>query len=268
MIRRIKLATVIPRCQNPIVMEFPSTHWAALAQASLHGDTGAGEALESFCTQYRPLIITILRSRGLPPDRLEDLAHDFLLQLMRSSALKRADPRLGRFRSFLSGALSNFLADDAARHHAAKRGGGVAPLSLDAADPVPDQVATEDAEASLALDREWALHLVARAIERVRQQWNTTEKSDRFAVLRVFLPGASESLSQQEAARRLGLSDEALRKELQRLRDSLRVAIRSEVTTTVASEEEVDDEMRHLLHVLQAAPAPSPLSLSQTRHEG
>ncbi|MFN0128430.1 MAG: RNA polymerase sigma factor [Verrucomicrobiales bacterium] len=248
-------------------MEFPSTHWTALAQASLHGDTSAEKALESFCAQYRPLIIIILRSRGMPPDRLEDLAHDFLLQLMRSSALKRADPRRGRFRAFLSGALSNFLADDGARHHAAKRGGGVAPLSLDAADTMLDLVATEDADAALALDREWALHLVARALERVRQQWHGPEKSDRFAVLRVFLPGASESLSQQEAARRLGLSDEALRKELQRLRESLRVAISREVAATVASEEEVDGEMRHLMHVLQAAPAPSPLSLSQTRHE-
>lgn len=248
-------------------MDFPSTHWTALAQASLHGDASAEEALGSFCAQYRPLIITILRSRGLPEDRLEDLAHDFLIQLMRSSALKRADPRRGRFRSFLSGALSNFLSDDAARHHTVKRGGGVAPLSLDAADTLRDQVATDDTEAALALDREWALHLVARAIEQVRRQWNGPGKCDRFAVLRVFLPGACESLSQQEAARRLGLSDEALRKELQRLRDSLRGAIRSEVAATVASEEEIGGEMRHLMHVLQEAPAPSPLSLSQTRHE-
>ena len=247
-------------------MEFPNTHWTALAQASLHGGAAAGKALESFCEQYRPLIINVLRSRGLPPDRLEDLAHDFLLQLMQSSALKRADPRRGRFRSFLLGALSHFLADDAARRHAAKRGGGAAPLRLDAADAAPSPVPAEDVDAALALDREWALHLFARAIDRVRQQWRGPEKGMRFATLRAFLPGAPELLSQQEAARRLGLSDEALRKELQRLRDSLRAAIRAEVAATVAAEEEVDGEMRHLMNVLQSAPA-SAIILSQPRRE-
>jgi len=45
--------------------------------------------------------------------------------------LQRADPKYGKFRSFLLACLKNFLADEWDRSHAQKRGGNKKVLSLD-----------------------------------------------------------------------------------------------------------------------------------------
>lgn len=245
-------------------MDFPATHWTMLAQAALSGDTAAGKALEEFCLNYRGPVMTLLRRRGLPEARVEDLVQDFFLQLMKNSSLQRADRETGRFRTWLSGALTKFLADDVKRNHAAKRGGGAAPLSLDAEDALTVRLAADDSGAGLHLDREWALHLMTRALDTAAREWSRGEKAARFAVLRAFLPGATESLTQQEAAARLGLSDTALRSELQRLREAFRNAVRHEVAATVRSPAEVDGELQHLLAVLRASPPLSENSLPQT----
>jgi DNA-directed RNA polymerase specialized sigma24 family protein len=242
-------------------MEFPTTQWTQLAQATLHGDTAAQEALGAFFLNYRVPVMAVLRRRGLPDARVEDLTHDFFLQLMHGSALKRADRELGRFRQFLCGALSRFLADDVDRNCAAKRGGGVPPLSLDAEDSLAASLAAANSDTNLLLDRQWALHLMSRALDNVARDWSRGEKASRFGVLRAFLPGATESITQQEAAARLGLSDTAFRTDLSRLRETFRNAVRTEVAATVNSPAEVDDEMQHLLAVLQAAPQISVNSL-------
>lgn len=235
-------------------MDFPSTHWSMLAQATLHGDTAAGEALGAFVANYRQPVMAQLRRRGLPESRVEDLVHDFFLQLMESSSLKRADGERGRFRSYLSGALTRFLADDAGYNCAQKRGGGIPPLSLDAPQDQAFVPLAPETDTTLFLDLDWALHLMTRALDAVADQWIQRGKAARFAVLRAFLPGATETLSQQEAALRLGLTDGALRAALMRLRESFRDAVRAEVATTVGSPADVDAEMQHLFSVLRAAP--------------
>src|SRR5688572_24243653 len=108
-------------------MQFPVTQWTLLAQASLHGGPEEQQALETFCLQYRGPVLALLRSRGVGESRAEDLVHDFFIQLMKSSALKRADRNIGPFRHFLRGMLTKFLADDADRNGALKRGGGISP---------------------------------------------------------------------------------------------------------------------------------------------
>ena len=57
-------------------------------------------------------------------------------------------------------------------------------------------------------------------------------------------------------ALRLGMSDTALRSELQRLRECFRNAVRQEVAATVETPSEVDAELHHLLAVLRERPVP------------
>ena len=234
-------------------MDLPTTNWTMLARATLHGDSSAGEALEQFCRQYRTPVLQLLRRRGLPENRIEDMAQDFFLQLMRASSLKKADPAQGRFRQFLCGALSNFLADNADYHLAQKRGGRVPHCSLDAGEALGVQLAAPDGDNSTLLDLDWALLMVGRALETVAGAWEAAGKGDRFNVLRAFLPGARETLSQEVAAARLQLSDTAFRTALHRLREEFRHCLRCEVAATVAGPHEVDEELRHLREVLAAA---------------
>lgn len=236
-------------------MEFPTTQWTDLALASLNGDTTAKEALAGFFLRYREPVVRTLQRRGLAESRIEDVTQDFFLRLMESASLKRADPARGRFRQFISGALNHFLASDVRFQLRVRRGGGAAHVSLDANDAVADTTAGSAGIDEAALDRDWALTIFGRALASLAAAWSRSGKENRFQVLRCFLPGTQELITQQEAAVRMGLSDEGFRTELSRLRTQFRGLLRDEVAATVASPADIDDEMRHLRDVLASGAA-------------
>ena len=62
--------------------------------------------------------------------------------------------------------------------------------------------------------------------------------------------GEVESLSQADAARRLGLTEGAAKVAIHRLRKRFRELIKSEIAQTVDNATPVQDELRYLLEVL------------------
>ena len=54
------------------------------------------------------------------------------------------------------------------------------------------------------------------------------------------------ALTLAEIAERLDLTEEAIKKSVQRLRHRFRDCLRSEIAQTVASPDQLDDELRHL----------------------
>jgi len=185
-------------------MGFPTTRWSRLAIATLNGDTQARAALGEFCQHYREPVRRIICGRGIADPEAEDLTQEFLLHLIQKSALARADRERGRFRSFLQGALANFLADAADRRGAAKRGGGLPHLHLDAwLAGGNGEVHLASAAEELLFDREWALAVMDRALRAVERESELAGEGARFAVLCRFLPVGAEPVSRSEAAKEL-----------------------------------------------------------------
>jgi DNA-binding GntR family transcriptional regulator len=58
-------------------------------------------------------------------------------------------------------------------------------------------------------------------------------------------------LSQAEIAEELGMSENAVKQALHRLRQRYRLLLRAEVAHTVAVPGDVEDELRHFIAVLQ-----------------
>ena len=228
-------------------MYFPTTHWSVLAQASMSGESGARKALEDLCHRYWSPLKQFIRSRGYNEAEAEDLTQEFLLHVLEHSTLKRADRQVGRFRSFLLGALSRFLADAYDRRQAQKRGGGVSHISVEAHEPKLE-IPAEGNE--IAFDREWALVILENALKGVTQEWQGPEAESRFAVLRRFLPGALETPSYEAAAAQLQLSVPALKSELHRLRQRFKALVRQEIANTVSAPHEIEQEMSYLQQVL------------------
>jgi RNA polymerase sigma-70 factor (ECF subfamily) len=226
-------------------MEFPQTCWTILAQATLHGDTAARSALESLCQRYWKPVHAHIRSRGLPPEKCEDLTQDFFLHVMQSGLLHRASPQMGKFRSYLLGSLRYFLAHDAERNAAQRRGGGLQQAEL------TDDIAAVEAD-DTAFDREWALSTLESALSETRHATMAARGEDGWNVLKRFLPGSGESPAYQTAAGLLGMSLAALKSEVFRLRQAFRDALRRTVGATVATPEELDQEMAHLRRILTA----------------
>ena len=85
----------------------------------------AREALSTLVGRYWYPLYAYVRRRGHAPDEAQDLTQGFFARLLEKNDLAAADPRRGRFRSWLLTSLSHYLSNEWDRDRAEKRGGGV-----------------------------------------------------------------------------------------------------------------------------------------------
>ncbi len=232
---------------------FVTTRWSQVAAAGRPTDsTHTRAALEQLCQTYWYPIYAFVRRAGNAPHDAQDLTQEFFARLLERNALGAADRERGRFRSFLLATLKNFLRDEWDKLRAQKRGGGQAVISLDAGD-AESRYALEPVDTLTAdriFERRWAMLLLDRAVERLRAEHEEAGKLGQFEVLKATLTGARESQPYSELAASLGLSEGAVKVAVHRLRQRYREVIRAEIAETVASEAELEEELRHIIAAL------------------
>ena len=114
---------------------FNTTHWSVVLACGGESDTlQAKAALASLFQTYWYPLYAYVRRRGYREQDAEDLVQGFCAHMLEKHALTKADPQRGKFRTFLLSSLQNFLANEKARAHAQKRGGGREMIFLDAED--------------------------------------------------------------------------------------------------------------------------------------
>lgn len=232
---------------------FAPTRWTLILRA--RGETPeARAALGELCEAYYQPVLRFLRREGRDEDAARELTQEFFARILARGAFEEADPERGKFRSYLLGALKHFLADHRKHEQRLKRGGGVAAESLDAASE-GEQDPIQVADASIAapeafFDREWALAVMARALEVLQKEFTDGAKADQFETLKPWLMGESAAMSQADAARQLGLSEGAVKVVIHRLRKRFRDAVRAEISQTLRDPSLVDEELRHLIEAL------------------
>ena len=233
-------------------VEFQTTHWSiALAAADTDAETSSKALAELYRTYWRPLYV-FLRRAGRSATDSQDVIQGLFVHLMQAKVLAYLDPQRGRFRSFLLAALKQYLAQEHRREAAEKRGGGRETFSLDF-DTEESSFRHEPADRvtpELVYERRWALALIENAVERLREEYQTRRKSVLFRELEVFLREAVPEVTYAELAERLGSSEGAVRVAVHRLRRRCGELVRQEIAHTVASPEEVDQELEHLLALL------------------
>ncbi len=193
--------------------------------------------------RYHPPVLAVVIARGMNSEEARDISQSFFLHLMEKSTLRRAERERGRFRSFLYGALRHYMADDYDRNTAAKRGGGAVVLPLNPQDSSAGPANEDDTH---QFDRAWAMAILARAMADVQ----ASLPPDVFAAVKAFLPGSQTPPSGASAAAAAGLSEEALRSRIARVRQRIRSFIRAEISRTVSAPHEIDEEMAWLFQVL------------------
>lgn len=235
----------------PGAREFHTTRWSLVLDAQQGGDaTRAHRAMSALCQDYWYPLYAFVRRRGHPPHDAQDLTQAFFLSLLETNTA--ADPARGKFRSYLLGALKNFLANDWNRRQTQKRGGGQKPLEWDALDAEARYALepAEQADADALYDRRWAMELLTRAMDKLRTEFTAKGDAETFEALKGSLSGAEPDRTQ--TARQLGMSEGALKVAIHRLRHSYREVLRAEIAQTVDSPAEIDEEMRHLVAVLRS----------------
>lgn len=230
---------------------FATTRWTIILRAAHEADPEALAALTEVCRGYWYPLYAYVRRQGFDPHTAQDLTQEFFSKLIEKNYLAGADRQRGRFRWFLITAFKCFLANEFDRVHAQKRGGGERPLSLDQM-TAEERYANEPADttnADLIYDRRWALDLLARARARLKEEYEVNEKVRRFELLSPFLTGEPPSASQATLGEQLGLSENAVKQEVHRMKKRMAGLIRSEVERTVSHPDDVDDELRHLIDI-------------------
>lgn len=213
-------------------------------------------ALSDLCAAYYPPVLAFIRGSGREDDLARDLAQEFFARLLRGGGLEKVDPARGRFRSFLLGAVKHFLADYHDRTLAAKRGGGLEHLTIDGDFETSATLELPDPNAAVPdsfFDREWALTVVDRAINALAAEFEAVQKEDQFKVMKPWLLGDIEGVSQAEMARQLNITEGALKVAIHRLRRRYRDLVKREIAETVGQGVCVQDELRYLLEALSAS---------------
>ena len=211
-------------------------------------------ALEQLCRTYWFPLYAYVRRRGQSKANAEDLTQAFFARLLEKNFLAGLDGEKGKFRAFLLVALKHFLANEWDKARAQKRGGGEVPLSLDwqTADTKFQVAATNEPSPDRAFDREWALALLGRVIERLQAESEAEGKGKVFAQLKSFLMAGQGESAQAEVAKALGMEEGAVRVAIHRLRKRYRQLLRDEIANTLSDPKMVDEEMRALFGAFSA----------------
>ena len=206
-------------------------------------------ALAELCSQYWYPLYAYTRRRGHDPEDARDLTQAFFAKLLEKRDLRVADPKRGRFRTFLLSSMKNFLAGEWRKEHALKRGGEVEvlPLDFDSAEESYGVEPSHDLSPEAIYHRRWALGLLERAVSDLQRQYENAGNAELFDALKGFLGGEDEILPYSELSQRLGQSEGALRTAASRLRARWRERLRELVAETVGEEAEIQDELRTLI---------------------
>lgn len=227
---------------------FATTRWTVVLAAGQPHTVQATVALEELSSTYWFPLYAYIRRRGYSKEDAEDLTQAFLACFLAKNYLDDLSAERGRFRAFLLAALKHFLANEWDRSQRQKRGGEATHLSLDwqNADAQFRIAATAERSPDKGFDREWAVALLGKVIERLGAECAAAGRARQFEELKVFLTAEKGALPHAAVAKTLSINEGAVRVAVHRLRKRYRELLRDEIAQTLSDPSQVDEEMRAL----------------------
>jgi DNA-directed RNA polymerase specialized sigma24 family protein len=228
---------------------FATTRWSVILAAGQRNGPDTDLALEELCQTYWFPLYAYLRRQGRSPENAEDLTQSFFARFLSRNYLKGLDSEQGKFRNFLLVAFKHFLANEWDHATRQKRGGGVPTLSLDweSAEGRYTLNPVDNLSPDRLYDRAWAVTLLERVVNRLRDECAHDGRSTLFAELQPFLTAGKSAIPYAPAAAALGLSEGAVRVAVHRLCRRYRDLLRAEISETLSDPTQVEEELRSLL---------------------
>ena len=225
---------------------FKTTRWT-LIHAARGDDAVANDASSELCQVYWRPLYAYIRRHGHSPEESADLTQAFFLHLLEHRGFERADPSRGRFRAYLVTSARNFLLNARDRDLSLRRGAKTPHEPIDAIEAeryLAMNASDPESSPEAVFERQWALRVTERALERLRRDYAERGHEHTFQELRPFLTSGA-ALPDPGA----GGSSEAFRAALHRARRRFGESLRAEIRETV-DERDVEDELRFLLRAL------------------
>ncbi len=227
---------------------FLTTRWTRVCLAKSDSEDGR-RALAELCDAYYEPVVEYLRRVFKDADTARDMGHAFFAEVLCGGRIHTADRDRGRFRSYLLGAVKHFVAHHRQAAARLKRGGGAAPVALDdteAAAVADARALPPDAE----FDRQWAMTVIARGMKALREECVVEGREGFLDSVTSILCGQADHGAQVELARSCGMSFDALRMAVSRLKKRLRQCVKAEVAGTLSDPAAVQGEMETLFAAL------------------
>jgi DNA-directed RNA polymerase specialized sigma24 family protein len=210
---------------------FQDTRWSLVSKVSDGGEVGE-TALAELCRLAWFPLFAFARRLGWSPEDAEDAVQSFLAKACTNGLFASAQPDRGKLRTYLLTAFKRLLLNEQRRQQAQSRGGGVAHLPLNLAG-VEEQYHREYRETETPdrlYHRQWAIGVLESALVAVELEYRDTGRAVLFEVLGTGLEGEGPPGGYGACGRRLGISENAARQAMHRLR----VAFRRELWRGVA----------------------------------
>jgi RNA polymerase sigma-70 factor (ECF subfamily) len=236
---------------GPKAALFATTHWSLVLAAGHEDSPKAAEALDRLCRTYWYPLYAYVRRKGYAAPDAQDLTQEFFARLLDKHALVHLEREGGKFRSFLLKALNHFLINEWKRHRAQKRDERRIAFSLDELNP-ESRYRFEPADGATPerlFDRQWAAALLDQVLNQLREECTLEGKADLFQRLQPCLTGAERMLPYGGLAAQLGMTENAVKMAVHRLRQRYGELLRAEIAHTVASPQEVEEEIRYLIAI-------------------
>jgi RNA polymerase sigma-70 factor (ECF subfamily) len=209
-------------------------------------------ALECLCQQYWFPLYAFVRRSGYQSSDAQDLTQAFFERMIERRFIRVADPKRGRFRTFLLASLKNFLTNEWKKSTQQKRGGGKPVLSLDfdSAEQRLSYGSPESLSADRLFDRQWALSVLDQVIQRLQQHYESAGNQQLFTIIQPYLTADSQTLPYQQTAEKHQMTVGQIKVNVHRMRNRYRELLVHEIANTVDSPECIDDEIRQLFAAL------------------
>jgi DNA-directed RNA polymerase specialized sigma24 family protein len=231
--------------------QFMRTQWSQVLRAADPAALGSASALQELCQGYWFPLYAFVRRSGNSPQDAEDLIQAFFARLLDKKFLATANREKGRFRTFLLIALKRFLANEWERQHALKRGGFATVIAIDQdhAETCYGCDLAHHEQPDVLMEKQWANALIEQVMNRLQIEYVESGRSELFGFLRASLTRDDSAMGYAEIALRLGRSTAAVKMAAMRMRERYQILLREEIARTVASPDEIEDEIRYLFSV-------------------
>jgi RNA polymerase sigma-70 factor (ECF subfamily) len=232
--------------------QFATTQWSMVLAAGRRPSPDADQALATLCETYWHPLYAYARRRVVQVSEAQDLTQSFFATLLEKDYVQPAAPERGRFRSYLLTAFQHFLSKEWEKAKAQKRGGGKVPIRLDFSasgsrwhlEPCTHLTADQ------LYERQWAVAVLHCVMDRLSAEFAQEGKAKQFELLKGFMVGDHDEHTYDDVAKELSTTAAAAKMAASRMRRRYRQLLREEIAQTVASPDEIDEEIRDLFAIL------------------
>ncbi len=232
---------------------FATTQWTLVWTAAKEDPQSSRPALAELFQRYWQPLYFVARQKGLAKEDAEDAIQDFFGSLLTDSFLGKADPIVGRFRSYLGVAWRRFLIDAHRHHNSEKRGGSIQrlPLDVNLLESQWQAAAFTATEAEQLFEKAWAENILANVRSELAKEYAQRGRAEMFEILLAYVTQPLGAADYEKIGAAGDMSPGAAKVGLHRLRRRFGEKLREVIAETVEDPAEIDSEIDELLAALK-----------------